>query len=522
MVTHPVVVRAPRALVNQAGPLLLARSDARFMDGVRRELGDPSQREALLGTVVTAEDGAPQLYQPIHRVFHLAVVEASCKVFGEPRLDPKKIESAGVVVRRLGPGGGEQGWMRSRDVVRGWVDLEPEAPPEQRLSRRLLSAVRIDDDPEVGRRRGLHTHPSMVPLAARLQLVPSALSEDVTDLFVLPPDVCATAQATLLYGLVPTASLDAMPAPPAGEFAASEVLDDLPPHLKSRQTLASQGLSAPAVPQAGGWVARPLGPITDPSLRAYAELVERVVAEYDLLGDSVGGARLRSALDAIGVQFDDEASSTLRAHLEQAARVLVFGPPAPGTADPHPALRMPREWPEITSAQEAEIVAAVGDALRAQFQRLVSHEGRFSDTEARYVVRAFVRVRRDDGCPPELCWSAPSAEFRIAPWFATGPGPTPVVPLPDPFKGLGQFKPNVAFALPPAISDIVHRNTPEKLLEGKGSRGGGLGLGWLCGFNIPLITLCAFIVLSIFLSLFNIIFWWLAFIRICIPIPKRQ
>jgi hypothetical protein len=183
---------------------------------------------------------------------------------------------------------------------------------------------------------------------------------------------------------------------------------------------------------------------------------------------------------------------------------------------------MPREWPEISSAAEGAIVDAVGAALRAQFQRLASHEGRFSDLAARYVVRAFVRVRRDDGCPPELHWSEPSAAFQIEPWFATGPGPTPIVPLPDPFTGLAQFRPNVAFALPPAISDVVHRNTAEKLLEGKGSRGSGLGLGWLCGFNIPLITLCAFIVLSIFLSLFNIIFWWLAFIRICIPIPKRQ
>jgi hypothetical protein len=522
MVSHPVVVRAPRALASQPGPLLLGRSDARFMDGVRRELGDPSQREALLGSVVKAENGALQLYQPIHRVFHLAVVEASCKTFGEPRLDPRKVESAGLVVRRIARGGGEQGWMRARDAVRGWVDLEPEASAAQRLSRLTLSAARVKDDPDVGRRRGLHTHPSIVPLAARLRLAPSALSEDVTDLFVLPPDVCTAAQATLFYGLVPTASLDAMPAPPAAEFAASEVLEDLPQHLKSRGTLQNQGLPVPSVPQAGGWVPRPVGPITDASLRAYAEFVERVVAEYDLLGDTPGGARLRSALDGIRVRFDDDGSSTLTAHLEQAARVLVFGPPAPGTADPHPALRMPREWPEITGAQEAEIVGAVADALRAQFQRLVSHEGRFSDAEARYVVRAFVRVRRDDGCPPELYWSEPSPEFQIAPWYVTGPGPTPVVPLPDPFKGLGQFKPNVAFSLPPAISDIVHRNTPEKLLEGKGSRGGGLGLGWLCGFNIPLITLCAFIVLSIFLSLFNIIFWWLAFIRICIPIPKRQ
>ena len=46
-------------------------------------------------------------------------------------------------------------------------------------------------------------------------------------------------------------------------------------------------------------------------------------------------------------------------------------------------------------------------------------------------------------------------------------------------------------------------------------------LGWICSFSIPIITLCAFIVLSIFLSLFDLIFKWMAFIKICIPFPKK-
>jgi hypothetical protein len=56
-------------------------------------------------------------------------------------------------------------------------------------------------------------------------------------------------------------------------------------------------------------------------------------------------------------------------------------------------------------------------------------------------------------------------------------------------------------------------------MKGAGG-GGGLKLDWICGFNIPLITICAFFVLSIFLSLLNIIFFWLPFIKICIPFPS--
>ena len=36
----------------------------------------------------------------------------------------------------------------------------------------------------------------------------------------------------------------------------------------------------------------------------------------------------------------------------------------------------------------------------------------------------------------------------------------------------------------------------------------------------PVITICAFIVLNIFLTLFNLIFGWLFFIKVCIPFPK--
>jgi hypothetical protein len=52
-----------------------------------------------------------------------------------------------------------------------------------------------------------------------------------------------------------------------------------------------------------------------------------------------------------------------------------------------------------------------------------------------------------------------------------------------------------------------------------GPPGSGIQLNWICGFNIPLITICAFFVLNIFLILLNMIFFWLPFIKICIPFP---
>jgi hypothetical protein len=60
------------------------------------------------------------------------------------------------------------------------------------------------------------------------------------------------------------------------------------------------------------------------------------------------------------------------------------------------------------------------------------------------------------------------------------------------------------------------------MLLGKGSGGNGQGLAWICSFSLPIITLCAFIVLHIFLILFNLIFFWLPFLKICLPLPKVE
>ena len=150
-------------------------------------------------------------------------------------------------------------------------------------------------------------------------------------------------------------------------------------------------------------------------------------------------------------------------------------------------------------------------------------KGRFAESGAAYVVRAFARIRRDDGCPPQLVWSQPSAEFAIAPWYDDSPAPRPTIELPNPLRdGLGSIKPNVSFAVPSVISNLLANNDPEQLLGGDGKQPSEGGLMWLCSFSIPIITICAFIILNILISLLNLVFWWLPFVKICIPLPKSK
>lgn len=49
---------------------------------------------------------------------------------------------------------------------------------------------------------------------------------------------------------------------------------------------------------------------------------------------------------------------------------------------------------------------------------------------------------------------------------------------------------------------------------------GGIGIQWICSFSLPVITLVAMILLMIMISLLNIVFFWLPWIKICLPFPK--
>jgi hypothetical protein len=159
--------------------------------------------------------------------------------------------------------------------------------------------------------------------------------------------------------------------------------------------------------------------------------------------------------------------------------------------------------------------------MRERFKTVRGRPGRFDEPDAQYVLRAFVRLRGDKGCPPRTVWTQYTEPFVIAPWHESAGDPVQVA-LPDltdreVMRGL---KPNVAFTLPPALQNLLGGSAKD-LMEGKGSSGSG-GIGWICSFSLPVITFCAFIVLNIFLSLFDLIFRWMLFIKICIPYPKAK
>jgi hypothetical protein len=82
-----------------------------------------------------------------------------------------------------------------------------------------------------------------------------------------------------------------------------------------------------------------------------------------------------------------------------------------------------------------------------------------------------------------------------------------------------------AFMMPPDLADFVNRLTNKDAVQNELNGpppSTGLGIGFICSFSIPVITICAMLLLSIIIALLNIVFFWLPFVKICLPVPRNM
>lgn len=526
--SHGVILRGIGGATRAAGPLIVQRTDDDFVENLLAECRDPGLG-AVLATRATDTDeaGMLRLFQPIHRTYHLAMFEAVCDRPGEPRVDPETIVGAGMVIRRVasshGSGPFGEAWRDDGVRSRGWVKLPS------------LAAAALDPDPA---QRHLADQ-GQPELNARLREVVNGdtRAEEVVTLFPPTADACAEAGRTILFGLVPTVSAQHATADEsaAAPFDADEVAAMVPAHLRAGKAasiseLAGARFSYEAADELAQTAAR--AGDTEPGagdagarLRAkqmygFVALCKVLAVQLDAFGESSDAATLRRRLSAIKLGFGGGPATTgADEFLAEAADALVM---SPGTGR---TILMPDAWPTIDPSVASAIRSALAKVLQARFAAFAPRATRFDDPEARYRVIGFVRVQREDGCPPDLVWSAPSAPFRIVPWYENGAAPPVLVRLPPlDRKNIKKLRPNVSFVVPKSLFCLLGRNSPKDFLDGKGQEcSEGMlagGLDWICGFNIPIITLCAFIILYVFLTLLNIVFFWLPFVRICFPIPR--
>jgi hypothetical protein len=166
-------------------------------------------------------------------------------------------------------------------------------------------------------------------------------------------------------------------------------------------------------------------------------------------------------------------------------------------------------------------VTAFSSALQKRAVAARPPEGRYQDPSQLYILQAFVRVKNHNpACPQEIYWSKPTDIFRIAAWYDSSQRPSAPIPLPDPTlrSFLAGARPNASFSVPSGLMNAMQGTSIAGLSSGSGG-GGGLNLNWICGFNTPIITICAVFILTLFLNLLNVVFFWLPFVKICIPLP---
>jgi hypothetical protein len=509
---------------------------ARFLQDLLTPQNPPISSATVVGT------DKPTLFQPVQRMLTVALIDLTCNTPGFPRVDPKRIQSAGMVVRRVvrrrrAPGAPVQddadfraGWMCNAKGQWGW---------------RTLAKAEEDLDPDPTRRPALQSGDPVLDGQLAAMVFANAYSESTTPAFAAPPTTCAAINRTVLYGVIPTASSEMSDMPPqAPAIAPADLRNSLPSYLLAGGYSNASALSGTSVDvrwMSDDFLANvypstttPPAPVSRPTqfaaFQQFALTLRMLTTVFAAFDPTPSGQAVMAILNRHHVTLDAPIAVPSNPLISAAtvgmgdffayAKANLLDYQAYGSSTQPPSMTMPTSWDWLNANDETDLVNALLSAAASQSPAQIAPQGRFQDDTRLYMLRMFVRVKSDHpNCPPKLVWSRYSQEFYIAPWHASSQRAHAPIPLPDPNKAFMKgAKPNCSFQVPGSLMGAMQGTTMSGLTSGSGG-GPALKLGWICGFNIPLITICAFFVLNIFLMLLNIVFFWLPIIKICIPIP---
>lgn len=540
MVSHAIRVRGTdlTGVTAPKAPVIMQMKDEDFPARFLQDMLTPQNPPISSAEVVTGSP--PTLFQPVQRMLNVALIDLACNTLQFPRVDPKRIVSAGLVLRRLVRHSVSQGgpviddpntraaWMRNAKGQWNWV---------------TLTHAQEDLDPDPAQRPALQSGDPVVDGQLAAMMFTQALTESTTPAFAAPPATCAAINRTVLYALIPTASSEVSDAAlQAPSIQASDLKNSLPGYLLSGGYSSASALAGMQVDvrwMSDDFLSSVFPPTAAPPARiarapGYAAFQQFALAlrmlstVFAAFSGTPTGNDVLKILNRHSVNVDPPIAlpanpSTFLSTVGMGdfytyAKTVLLDYPS-NTAS-LPTMSMPTSWDWLNSSDEKDLIRALLKAAAAASKTQIAPTGRFQDSTRLYKLRIFVRLKSDHpNCPPQLVWSKYSEEFNIAPWYASGARAHPPVPLPDLTKDfLAKAKPNCSFQVPGSLMGAMQGTTMSGLTNGSGG-GPALSLGWICGFSIPLITICAFFVLNIFLTLLNIVFFWLPIIKICIPIP---
>ncbi|HXF60642.1 MAG TPA: hypothetical protein VNK95_03430 [Caldilineaceae bacterium] len=125
----------------------------------------------------------------------------------------------------------------------------------------------------------------------------------------------------------------------------------------------------------------------------------------------------------------------------------------------------------------------------------------------------------------DLTISLPTRPFTLASFFDPDAPARPIrmtMPVDARPSALGKYDKQFNVQISNQLQAQINRiKGLKELMENDTNPEEPLDFGLICSFSIPIITICALILLLVVVNLLNFIFQWLPFFRICLPIPLR-
>ncbi|MBV8519266.1 MAG: hypothetical protein JO197_17865 [Acidobacteria bacterium] len=487
-----------------------------------------------------------KFYQPAHQRYYLVTACLVCRTLGLPdrALDTTKQERATFVIRMLQPHAGAAAinpdpsqcselalvgdeWKPAGDAS-SLVDGETQYP----LSP--LSYQEID-----GRRRRMFN--GLIPVAKREALLAAKMPDPGSSSAAQKPlDARQMMLKTQVLG--PWSNLE-----DAASLAVQQIatVDDPPTNAQRDKTLATtndqlQTVSWYILLDLDAWLKENLADVWNAiTAQSSAGLSGTKLAAYQKLASLSDTMTLVAALKQI------------RASAEQLETVkTVFHESSPSG---WPSMRF-----RFVHASAGGPTGLTGKALRESFEstlvaaldqplpgvatmapRTVAQVNVTPHRSPWFAVRCVFERPNCASFKPAVV-SDPTAAFQMAGFFDPDAPARPIrIPMPADTTpaGLRKFDKNTAFVLSDVLcgqvsairglsfGDLIRSVLPWPLhkdldVSPSPCTDGGMEAGMVCSLSIPIITICALIMLMIFIKLLDIVFFWLPFFQICLPLPK--
>ena len=533
----------------------------RFQQDVQQKRFDAAQfNDWLEEERHSHHDNHPVLRLPTHRAFHIVCCEVVCNRLGTPALDPAKIASAGFVIRRQSARG-QQAWILEDGEPVGWQTRQhPVADPD--ISRRLcpngllhrrtiqpaysgeqvhpLHPVSVKD--EKGKCRTLLF--GYVPLGGfyyeRDVRLTAADNAEINELAIanLPwPFGYANGKnrswdrsdRVQIDRGKPTAACAALITQLVNRYHLGEA--DRPEN-QQLETLCSQvSFYDPDV-----WRRIPIYTAKSQKMRSgFDHLFNDGRAEF--LPVSTGISFTRYLQDCFA-QGEDNPLVKWVARVENLAdnagglHRIGSMPALPAVPSGHGGNATLQDSLAFTESQAESLRSALGQRLRdltLATSREIPLPKFGQEEEDLFRIIPFVRSYTEQSGKTkheQITWadtSAQSTTFRVAATFdpeASRPSLIPMPSMRDLKRGLAKgasiLTPGDTFSLVNSLK--FKKGISEDTVSGDMSF--GAGVQWICSFSLPVITIVAMILLMIMVSLLNIVFFWMPWVKICLPFPK--